>query len=235
MAGPFATGPLPVRPASLRLGLLILASALAHAAIVSGLDRLMAGTPAPSAARLSAVLLPAPQPSASSSPVSPPSPPLPARPSPAEPRETSPVSLPTPAPPLASEPPPVPPSELARDSVVELLPGPRYYAANELDQRPVAITPILPEYPETASPDGAYLVVRILIDEHGRTERVVVLIADPENEFEQAVAEAFSRGRFRPGMKNGVAVKSQIVAEIRFFPEDRPGARTLAPPAPVAD
>jgi len=232
MAGPFATGPLPVHPASLRLGLLILASALAHAAIVSGLDRLMAGTPAPSAGRLSAVLLPAPQPGIPSSPASPPASEMP---SPAEPRETSPVSLPTPAPPPASEPPPVPPSELARDSVVELLPGPRYYATNELDQRPVAITPILPEYPETASPDGAYLVVRILIDEHGETERVVVLIADPENEFEQAVAEAFSRGRFRPGMKNGVAVKSQIVAEIRFFPEDRPGARTLAPPAPVAD
>lgn len=216
------------RLATRRLGLLIGASALLHLTVLAGLDRVVSGAASAPVLRLTTMLRPAP------------SEPAPA-PSRQDAPDTATETSASPAPPPVSPVSPAsevqvktPPSDLARDAVVDLLPGPRYYTPGELDQRPVAITPIIPEYPGSAGPDGGYLVVRILIDDHGRTEKVLVLVADPEGQFEQAVEEAFSKGRFRPGMKGGIAVRSQIVAEIRFLPEDRPGARSLSPPTVLA-
>lgn len=62
-------------------------------------------------------------------------------------------------------------------------------------------------------------MVRVLIDERGRADQVQVLVSDPEGKFDRAVLDAFSAGRYQPGMKDGVPVKSQFLVEVKFHPE----------------
>lgn len=97
-----------------------------------------------------------------------------------------------------------------------------HYLPSELDERPRLRTPVDPPYPPAAPPDGGYLVLQLLISETGSVERVRVAVADPEGFFEQTAVEAFAAARFAPGMRGGVAVKSQTWIELKFHP--------LAPP-----
>lgn len=98
-----------------------------------------------------------------------------------------------------------------------------HYLPSELDVRPRLHTPIDPPYPRVAPPDGGYLVLQLLISETGAVERVQVAVADPEGFFEQTAIEAFAAARFAPGMRNGVAVKSQTWIELKFHPLVPPG------------
>jgi protein TonB len=108
-----------------------------------------------------------------------------------------------------------------------------HYLPSELDVRPRLRTPIDPPYPRVAPPDGGYLVLQLLISETGAVERVQVAIADPEGFFEQTAIEAFAAARFAPGMRNGVAVKSQTWIELKFHPLVPPGvAAAGADPTP---
>lgn len=119
---------------------------------------------------------------------------------------------------------------------VPLAPLERYFVASELDRRPQALAPIQPVYPTSAPPEGGYMVLRLLINESGTVDRVVVLLSDPEGAFDEAAKAAFGAGRFLPGMKAGAAVKSQMLVELKFHPEERtpapPLAGDLAAPAP---
>lgn len=99
-----------------------------------------------------------------------------------------------------------------------------HYLPSDLDVRPRLRTPIDPPYPRVAPPDGGYLVLQLLISETGAVERVQVAVADPEGFFEQTAIEAFAAARFAPGMRNGIAVKSQTWIELRFHPLVPPGA-----------
>jgi protein TonB len=99
-----------------------------------------------------------------------------------------------------------------------------HYLPSELDVRPRLRTPIDPPYPRVAPPDGGYLVLQLLISETGAVEKVNVAAADPEGFFEQTAIEAFAAARFAPGMRNGVAVKSQTWIELKFHPLVPPGA-----------
>jgi protein TonB len=102
-----------------------------------------------------------------------------------------------------------------------------HYLPSELDVRPRLRTPIDPPYPHVAPPDGGYLVLQLLISETGAVEKVNVAVADPEGFFEQTAIEAFAAARFAPGMRNGIAVKSQTWIELKFHP--------LVPPGIAAD
>jgi protein TonB len=108
-----------------------------------------------------------------------------------------------------------------------------YHLPSELDARPQLRTSVDPPYPRVAPPDGGYLVLQLLISETGAVEKVNVAVADPEGFFEQTAIEAFAAARFVPGMRGGVAVKSQTWIELKFHPLAPPGvAAADAEPAP---
>lgn len=125
-------------------------------------------------------------------------------------------------------------SELGAPEARSVIAGPRYFTAAELDQRPAAVSAIDLEYPAAGPPRAGYLVARILINEHGRADGVQILVSDPAGAFDRLVTEAFAAGRYQPGRKNGVAVKSQMIVEVKFEPESPPGEMPpeLLPPEP---
>ena len=95
------------------------------------------------------------------------------------------------------------------------LPEPYYYRASELTERPLALAPVKPRFPRGAPPVGR-LKMQLYISEHGTVDAIDIIEAEPAGVFEQAAAEAFAAARFRPGHKDGTAVKSQIALEVRF-------------------
>jgi len=107
------------------------------------------------------------------------------------------------------------------------VPGPRYYATRELDERPGILNHVEPAYPEAAlrrNVSGT-VVVRVYINEQGRVDRVETVRASPAGYFEQSAARAFRTARFTPGKKGKRAVRTQMVIEVSFeAPPPRPGA-----------
>lgn len=104
------------------------------------------------------------------------------------------------------------------DPLLSFAAAERYYPVNELDVRPQIRTRINPEYPRSASEQGltANLVIRVYIDEAGRVQNVVVPGAEPANLFADAVAAAFRKARYTPGIKDGKPVKSLVFIEVNF-------------------
>jgi TonB family protein len=98
---------------------------------------------------------------------------------------------------------------------VALLPKPYYYRASELTEPPLMLAAIEPRFPSDA-PDTGRVKMRLYISERGSVDAIDVTEAEPAGEFEQAARQAFAEARFRPGYKNGTAVRSQIALEVRF-------------------
>ncbi|MCI0345060.1 MAG: TonB family protein [Chloroflexi bacterium] len=96
--------------------------------------------------------------------------------------------------------------------------APVYHLPSQLDTRPRLRSRVDPAYPQVAPPDGGYVLLRLLISEEGRVDRVLVVVADPEGFFEKAAADAFAAARFSPGKLGGIAVKSQTWIEMKFHP-----------------
>jgi protein TonB len=91
----------------------------------------------------------------------------------------------------------------------------RYYRRSELDVAPNIMTRVVPEYPHMAHVSGK-VTIRVFIDERGTVERVAVLRAEPPGHFEASAQKAFLAARFTPGMKRGVAVKSQLTLQVDY-------------------
>lgn len=106
--------------------------------------------------------------------------------------------------------------------------APRYYPPSQLHERPYLLTRVEPTYPQGAPPDGGAAVLRVLIGEDGKVERVVVVSSDPVDKFGEAAAAAFSGAQFSPGELNGVAVKSQLLIEMKFSALLPPGTAPAA-------
>jgi hypothetical protein len=113
-------------------------------------------------------------------------------------------------------------SELAAAQALPLLPGPQYFSAAELDQRPLALTNNTLEFPAGVPLREVAVVARILINEEGHADEVQFLSAVPEGGFERAVERAFGGATYLPGRRNGWPVKSQITVEVTFVPEREP-------------
>ena len=96
-----------------------------------------------------------------------------------------------------------------------MLPKPYYHPASELTERPLPLAAIQPSFPDGAPPTGR-LKIQLYIDEQGSVDAVDITEAEPAGEFEQATVQAFKEARFRPGYKNGTAVRSQLALEVRF-------------------
>lgn len=91
------------------------------------------------------------------------------------------------------------------------------FDVTDLEKRPEAVTQIPPAYPpelRKAKVEGSVTLV-FLLTEEGRVEAPRV-----ENstrpEFEKPALDAIRRWRFRPGMKDGQAVRTYIRVPIRF-------------------
>ena len=91
------------------------------------------------------------------------------------------------------------------------------FDVSELEKRPEAISQVAPAYPaelRKAKIDGSVMLMFVL-DENGRVE-------DPrvENssrpEFEKPAVEAIKKWRFRPGIREGKAVRTYIRIPIKF-------------------
>jgi TonB family protein len=95
---------------------------------------------------------------------------------------------------------------------------PVYYLPSQLDSRPHLLTRVDPAYPQIAPPDGGYVLLRLLIGDGGEVERVLVVGAEPQGVFDAAAVEAFRSARFSPGIRGGIAVRSQVLLEMKFHP-----------------
>jgi TonB family protein len=115
----------------------------------------------------------------------------------------------------------------------DLAAGAVYLPASALDRRPMPEEEPALEHPADAPLESGYLVLRVLVNELGTVDGVEVLVSDPEGVFDAAATRAFSAVRYRPGERHGVAVKSEMIVEVKFDAPTAPPIRTLAvtPPA----
>lgn len=97
-----------------------------------------------------------------------------------------------------------------------VIPLAEYLPAADLDERPQIRTPVEPAFPLDANAPAGRVVLRLLINEAGTVDQAVVVQADPPGPFAQAAVEAFTPARFTPGRKDGLAVKSALMLELRF-------------------
>jgi protein TonB len=87
----------------------------------------------------------------------------------------------------------------------------------DLEKRPELIASVPPSYPpemRKAKVEGAVTIVFVL-DESGRVEDPRIETSS-RNEFEKPALEAVRRWKFRPGMKDGNAVRTYMRLPIRF-------------------
>ena len=106
----------------------------------------------------------------------------------------------------------------ARQRAFSPLPAARHYTTRELDVRPGILVRVEPEYPEAAARRflSGRVVARLLIDESGAVEKVLIVSAEPPGYFEASAHQAFLAARFTPGMKDGRPVRVQMLLEISF-------------------
>lgn len=102
------------------------------------------------------------------------------------------------------------------------LPAPEiFYRGSEVDQRAVATNTPDIEYPERAFAAGTSGTVRLrlVIDHRGVLREASVLEALPAGVFEEAALKAARSLKFRPALRNGVAVGSIKLIEVPFDPD----------------
>jgi protein TonB len=96
-----------------------------------------------------------------------------------------------------------------------------------LDVYPEPLAAIRLDYPDTAANariDGR-LTVQLLIDEFGVVNEVSVVDAKPEGYFEEATLAVFRGARFSPAQKQGHAVKSRVVLQVKYLYGESVGAQ----------
>lgn len=87
----------------------------------------------------------------------------------------------------------------------------------DLEKRPEVISSVSPVYPDSlrrARVEGTVTLVFVL-DENGRVEDLRVEQSS-RPEFEKPALEAVRRWKFRPGMKDGQAVRTHMRLPVRF-------------------
>lgn len=93
--------------------------------------------------------------------------------------------------------------------------APYYFATKELTQKPIVIRDVpvdmllhVPGVPTQAA------VLRMLINEYGDVDRIIVENSLLPDSAQEIVIDAFSKIRFHPGEIRGTSVKSQIKIEV---------------------
>lgn len=183
-------------------------------------------------------------------PVAAPPEPVPVEETPAEiqvkPQETPPVQKPEPvvSPPKTSAPPAPPQQEKTPATVsAPVTEDPTYYPARQVDVTPQSLVHIEPVYPDDAASRGiqGYVTLLLYVDESGMVRTAEVADANPEGVFDQSALDAFRNARFKPAIRNGVAVKSRVLIRVRYDLDRRGGdgsrsssGISLTPVAPQA-
>jgi protein TonB len=109
---------------------------------------------------------------------------------------------------------------------VPLIRDPAYYPAQQLDVYPRPLTPIRLNYPDAAAAERAdgRLLVLLLIDEFGVVNEASVVEAQPAGSFEETTLAVFRATRFSPAKKQGHAVKSRVLLQVKYLYGDSAGA-----------
>lgn len=103
---------------------------------------------------------------------------------------------------------------------------PVYYSARELDVYPTPLVPLHFESPAHLAGSGIVrdVLVRLMVDEAGAVDQVVVIAGDPAGDFELHARAKLASAKFNPGRREGRAVKSQVTVRISFDSAARTGA-----------
>jgi TonB family protein len=117
-------------------------------------------------------------------------------------------------------------SRLAAEPKAGVPEGPHYYRGSELDYGPAPLTPI---EPAAAVKTPGRVIARVLINESGGADAVRIEASEPLAVFDEAVKAAFGAARYRPGMKEGRSVKSQMLVEVVFHGAEAAGADSARP------
>lgn len=88
----------------------------------------------------------------------------------------------------------------------------------DLDQAPVAMVQVPPEYPFKAREQNVegYVAVKFLVRPDGSVGNVNVLKAQPAGVFDDAVRRALVRWKFQPGRLGNDAVAAWVTTTLRF-------------------
>ena len=119
-----------------------------------------------------------------------------------------------------------PPSAPSSGIELPFIRDPTYYPAKQLDVYPQPLTAIRLDYPDAASKarvDGRLLVL-LLIDEFGVVNDASVVEVQPEGYFEEPTLAVFRSVRFSPAQKQGHAVKSRVLLQVRYTYGESTGA-----------
>ena len=102
-----------------------------------------------------------------------------------------------------------------------------YFPMSQLDVRPRALVPIVPEFPPGAAAANVQgrVVLLVLIDETGKVDGVSVAEAVPAGYFEESSLAALRSVRFEPGRKFNHAVRSRVLLSVNYDAMDA-GGRT---------
>ena len=111
-------------------------------------------------------------------------------------------------------------TEIASSSQRKLDAYPDYRAVG-LDPQPYPLHEINPAYPQQAGSLEGSVVLRLLINERGIVDDVVVVSSFPKDVFDEPAVMAFRSALFSPGMFLGMPVKSQLTIEVEFLPTNR--------------
>jgi periplasmic protein TonB len=104
-----------------------------------------------------------------------------------------------------------------------LPPAPEYRPRSALETSPKLINEITPVYPDNDELQEGSVVLRLLIDEKGKVDDVAVVRSTPAILFDRSAVNAFQQAQFLPGKYLGIAVKSQLLIEVKFTPYNRGG------------
>ncbi len=88
----------------------------------------------------------------------------------------------------------------------------------QVDQPPVPIQKVDPEFPPAARRLGAAgkVVVKFLVKADGSVIRASILEADPEGLFDRSALDAIGKWRFTPGIYQGKAVATWVILPVQF-------------------
>ncbi len=97
-------------------------------------------------------------------------------------------------------------------------PAQQEFQLAQVDAPPTIVSRVEPDYPAMARRQrlSGKVVIKFLVDPHGRVKRASVLQAAPQGVFESCVLDAVAKWRFKPGLYQGHPVATWVILPIQF-------------------
>lgn len=94
-------------------------------------------------------------------------------------------------------------------------PMPYYFLSSELTRKQIIVQDVSPIYTQSLSAMAPQSVIlRLLVNERGNIDRVLIEESHLPDEVERILIEAFSKVKFDPGLIDDLPVKSQMKIEV---------------------